>query len=59
VLRPDDARGLERDAVIVVEPADFSQMSGRRGPLYTAQTRPNRELAIVDSKRLLESLRRR
>jgi DNA helicase IV len=59
VLHPDDARGLEFDAVIVVEPADFPQNFGRQGPLYTALTRPNRELAIVHTKSLTEALRRR
>jgi hypothetical protein len=58
VLRPDDARGLEWDAVIVVEPADFPQSSGRQGALYTALTRANRELAIVHSKPLMQPLRR-
>jgi DNA helicase IV len=59
VLHPDDARGLEFDAVIVVEPADFPPNLGRQGPLYTALTRPNRELAIVHAKPLPDALRRR
>ena len=58
VLHPDDARGLEFDAVIVVEPTDFPQNYGRQGPLYTALTRPNRELAIVHTKPLPETLQR-
>jgi DNA helicase IV len=59
VLHPDDARGLEFDGVVVVEPADFPQNYGRLGPLYTALTRPNRELSVVYSKPLPDALRRR
>jgi DNA helicase II / ATP-dependent DNA helicase PcrA len=59
VIHPDAARGLEFDAIIVVEPADFPQNFGRQGLLYTALTRPNRELAIVHSKLLPDALRRR
>lgn len=59
VIHPDAARGLEFDAVIVVEPADFPRNYGRHGPLYTALTRPNRELAIVHAKPLPDALRRR
>jgi DNA helicase-2/ATP-dependent DNA helicase PcrA len=59
VIDPDAARGLEFDAVIVVEPADFPQNYGRQGPLYTALTRPNRELTIVHAKSLPDALRRR
>ena len=47
VLAPDAARGLEFDAVVVVEPSEFPKSFGRHGPLYTALTRANRELAIV------------
>jgi DNA helicase II / ATP-dependent DNA helicase PcrA len=57
VLHPDAARGLEFDAVIVVEPSDFPQNHERQGPLYTALTRPNRELAIVHTKPLPRALR--
>jgi DNA helicase-2/ATP-dependent DNA helicase PcrA len=59
VLHPDDARGLEYDAVIVVEPAEFPCNYGRQGPLYTALTRPNRELAIVHARPLPDALRRK
>jgi DNA helicase II / ATP-dependent DNA helicase PcrA len=54
VAHPDAARGLEFDAVVVVEPADFPQNLGRQGPLYTALTRPNRELTVVHAKPLPE-----
>ena len=57
VLQPDSARGLEFDAVVVVEPADFPSNYGRQGPLYTALTRANRELAVVHSKPLPRELK--
>lgn len=47
VLGVNQARGLEFDAVIVVEPSDFPHNDRRQGPLYTALTRPNRELVVV------------
>lgn len=53
VLGPNHARGLEFDAVVVVEPADFPRNDHRRqGLLYTALTRANKELVIVHSKPL-------
>lgn len=57
VLDPDSARGIEFDAVVVVEPADFKQNRGHQGPLYTALTRPNRELVVVHAKGLPKELR--
>lgn len=59
VAHPDAMRGLEFDAVVVVEPGDFPQNFGRQGLLYTALTRANRELAVVHSGPLPEALRRR
>jgi hypothetical protein len=59
VAVPDEARGLEFDAVVVVEPADFPSNYGRQGPLYTALTRPNRELSVVHAKALPDALRNR
>ncbi|WP_225755653.1 AAA family ATPase [Actinotalea sp. Marseille-Q4924] len=56
VLHPESARGLEFDAVVVVEPADFPINLGRNGLLYTSLTRANRELAVVHSKRLPDGL---
>ncbi|MBU2667412.1 AAA family ATPase [Actinoplanes bogorensis] len=57
VTHPDGARGLEFDGVVVVEPADFPQNLGRQGPLYTALTRPNRELVVLHTKPLPDKLR--
>lgn len=59
VLTVDEARGLEFDAVVVVEPCDFPLNIGRQGPLYTALTRANRELAVVYSQSLPDGLRSR
>lgn len=59
VLEPDAARGLEFDAVVVVEPEDFPTNYGRQGPLYTALTRGNRELSVFYSRALPDSLRQR
>ena len=58
VLVTDEARGLEFDAVLVIEPSQFPQNVGRQGPLYTALTRANRELAVLYSTSLPDKLRR-
>lgn len=59
VLIHDAARGLEFDAVVVVEPSEFPKNFGRFGPLYTALTRANRELAVVHSGKLPRELLKR
>ena len=56
VLHHDMARGLEFDGVVVVEPAAFPNDSGRHGPLYTALTRPNKELVVVNHRALPQEL---
>jgi DNA helicase II / ATP-dependent DNA helicase PcrA len=55
---PEDARGLEFDAVVVVEPSAFPENLGRAGQLYTSLTRANRELAVVWHRDLPDQLRR-
>lgn len=52
VLDAHQARGLEFDAVVVAEPAEFPTRTGRHGLLYTSLTRANRELRIVYSREL-------
>lgn len=52
VLHPDRARGLEWDAVVVVEPALFPQNFLRHGLLYTSLTRANKELRVLHYKAL-------
>ncbi|WP_087075179.1 AAA family ATPase [Arthrobacter sedimenti] len=48
-LTPEEARGLEFDAVVVVEPSTFRANSGSDGRLYTSLTRANLELVVVHS----------
>jgi DNA helicase-2/ATP-dependent DNA helicase PcrA len=52
VLPADRARGLEFDGVVVVEPAGFPELFGRKGVLYTALTRANRLLTVVHHRAL-------
>ncbi|MCY4119361.1 MAG: AAA family ATPase [Acidobacteria bacterium] len=59
LARPVDARGLEFDGVVVVEPADFQKNLGRHGSLYTSLTRANKKLVIVHNKALPKELKRR
>ena len=59
VVRPVEARGLEYDAVVVVEPADFKPNLGRHGELYTSLTRANHELVVIHSKAMPKELRGR
>jgi DNA helicase IV len=58
LYHPHDARGLEFDAVVVVEPAEFPENVGREGLLYTSMTRANRELAVVWHGALPDKLRK-
>lgn len=55
---PETARGVEFDAVVVVEPGVFPRNLARVGPLYTSLTRANRELAVVHHQPLPDELRR-
>lgn len=57
LLPPDRARGLEFDAVVVIEPADFPENFGRQGTLYTALTRANRILTVVHNRALPQGMR--
>ena len=58
LLAPEEARGLEFDAVVVVEPAAFRASSGTNGRLYTSLTRANLELVVVHDKPLPAALAR-
>ncbi len=58
VLSPERARGLEFDAVVVVEPANFPQHFGRAGTLYTSLTRATKDLRIIHSSALPAALRK-
>ena len=57
ILHPDEARGLEFDAAVVVEPGVFPENVGRQGVLYTSLTRANKELAVVHAQALPRRLR--
>lgn len=56
VLHPHQARGLEFDGVVVVEPGAFPPRQDRHGLLYTSLTRANRALTVVHSKGLPSEL---
>jgi DNA helicase-2/ATP-dependent DNA helicase PcrA len=57
ILHPDEARGLEFDGAVVIEPGDFPENVGRHGVLYTSLTRANKELAVIHTKPLPRDLR--
>jgi superfamily I DNA/RNA helicase len=52
VLTPPQAKGLEFDHVVVVEPARIVEEGGERGlrELYVALTRPTKTLVVVYSR---------
>lgn len=56
MLTQEEARGLEFDAVVVVEPSTFRANSGSDGRLYTSLTRANLELVVVYSRALPAAL---
>ncbi|HIY25274.1 MAG TPA: AAA family ATPase [Candidatus Brachybacterium merdigallinarum] len=51
VMTAQDVKGLEFDAVVIVEPAELVSAHGA-GDLYVAMTRPTRHLGIVHRKEL-------
>ncbi|WP_375165534.1 HelD family protein [Cellulomonas sp.] len=52
VLTPGQAKGLEFDAVVLVEPAEV--LAASAGDLYVAMTRPTRVLHVVHARPLPE-----
>jgi DNA helicase IV len=58
VLTPRQAKGLEFDHVIVVEPALIAEEGGEQGlrELYVALTRPTKTLVVVHARPLPEEL---
>jgi DNA helicase IV len=53
VVAVDDAKGLEFDGVVVVEPRDIAEANPRgRNDLYVALTRPTQQLHLVHSRDL-------
>ena len=59
IIRAVQARGLEFDGVVVVEPADFQMNVGRNGSLYTSLTRADKKLVVVHSRPLPKELKGR
>ena len=61
VLTPRQAKGLEFDRVVVVEPAAIVREGGDRGlrELYVALTRPTKTLVVVHAEALPEALQSR
>lgn len=49
LVRAEDAKGLEFDAVVILEPAAFLQRPGGVGLLYIAMTRAVQHLSVVHS----------
>lgn len=52
LVRPEEAKGLEFDAVIVVEPGEILRLPSGGGLLYISLTRAVQHLTIVHSERL-------
>ena len=50
VLTPREAKGLEFDVVVLVEPAEVIDASA--GDLYVAMTRPTRALHVLHDRPL-------
>jgi DNA helicase IV len=57
LVRPEDAKGLEFDAVIIVEPSAVVALSGGPGLLYIALTRAVQHLTVLFERELPEGLR--
>lgn len=55
VMSAQDAKGLEFDAVVVVEPAELVEQHGA-GDLYVAMTRPTTHLGVVHARDLPEGV---
>ncbi|WP_418277234.1 HelD family protein [Isoptericola jiangsuensis] len=56
VLEAREAKGLEYDAVVLVEPAALTREAGRWGDLYVAMTRPTQRLVVVHAQDLPDGL---
>ncbi|WP_069386891.1 ATP-binding domain-containing protein [Cellulosimicrobium cellulans] len=56
VLDPVQAKGLEFDAVVLVEPAEVAAGESGASDLYVAMTRPTQRLVVVHARELPEGL---
>ncbi|PZR55430.1 AAA family ATPase [Xylanimonas oleitrophica] len=52
VLSPRETKGLEFDAVVLVEPADVAAGAGGPADLYVAMTRPTQRLVVLHERAL-------
>jgi DNA helicase IV len=52
VMSPTQAKGLEFDAVVLLEPADVLAATSGASELYVAMTRPTQRLVVVHSRPL-------
>jgi DNA helicase IV len=52
VLTPRETKGLEFDAVVLVEPAEVAEGPGGWSDLYVAMTRPTQRLTVVHARPL-------
>ena len=59
LVRPEEAKGLEFDAVIIVEPAALAALPGGPGLLYIALTRAVQHLSVLHHRPLPAGLRPR
>jgi len=51
-VRPEEAKGLEFDAVIIVEPGALVALPGGTGLLYIALTRAVQRLTVLHERAL-------
>ena len=58
MLTPRQAKGLEFDHVVVVEPALIAAHDQGLRELYVALTRPTKTLVVVHARPLPDALRR-
>ncbi|WP_115789861.1 HelD family protein [Arthrobacter silvisoli] len=59
VISPKEAKGLEFDGVVVLEPADMlNHEHGKVGDLYVAMTRPTQRLRLITSAPLPTGIER-
>lgn len=52
VVDPRETKGLEYDAVVLVEPAAIAEGTGGHSDLYVAMTRPTQRLVVVHARPL-------
>jgi DNA helicase IV len=56
LVRPEEAKGLEFDSVIIVEPSSLATLPGGPGLLYIALTRAVQHLTVLHERELPEGL---